>query len=209
MKPREKILKYWPTKLESWELIATILWSWIKWLDVFKLSKNTNKIIEKRAWNIVLEDLEKIRGIWKVKAIQIISAFELAKRFFIKDIIIIESVFDILDQVKEYRNKKQEYLLCITIDWANRLLNTRVITIWLLNQSLVHPREVFADAIEDRANSIIIVHNHPSWTIKPSLEDKIITNRIKEVSKIVWIKLVDHVIITKDNHFSFCENNIL
>ena len=130
MKPREKILKYWPAKLESWELVATILGSWIKWLDVFQLSKNANKVIEKKAWTLVLEDLEKIRGIWKVKAIQIISAFELAKRYFINDAVVIESTLDVLEQVKEYRNKKQEYLLCITLDWANRLLNTRVITIW-------------------------------------------------------------------------------
>ena len=82
-------------------------------------------------------------------------------------------------------------------------------TIWLLNQSLVHPREVFADAIEDRANSIILVHNHPSWTISPSFEDKIVTNRIKEVSKIVWINLIDHIIITKSDYFSFNENQIL
>ena len=209
MKPREKIIKYWPAKLESWELVATILWSWIKWLDVFQLSKNANKVIEKKAWSLVLEDLEKIRGIWKVKAIQIISAFELAKRYFITDAVIIESTLDVLEQVKEYRNKKQEYLLCITLDWANRLLNTRVITIWLLNQSLVHPREVFADAIEDRANSIILVHNHPSWTTSPSSEDKVVTNRIKEVSKIVWINLIDHIIITKNDYFSFCENEIL
>lgn len=209
MKPREKLDKYWASKLEWHELVAIILWSWIKWTDVFKLSKNVNKIIEEKWENIIIKDLTDITWIWPIKAQIIISAFELAKRHFIKDSIIIKSSNDILEQVKEYRNKQQEYLLCLTLDWANRLINNRVITIWLLNQSLVHPREVFADAIWDRANSIILVHNHPSWTVSPSNEDLKITSRLKEVSEIMWIKLLDHIIITKDSYFSFNENNIL
>ena len=209
MKPREKILKYWPEKLESWELVATILGSGIQLLDVFQLSKKANKVIEEQAGSITIADLEKIRGIGKIKAIQIISAFELAKRHFIDDNIIIESIWDVLEQVAEYRNKKQEYLIGITLDGANRLINKRIITIWLLNQSLVHQREVFADAIEDRAHSIILVHNHPSWTNKPSKEDVYVTKRLEEVSKIIWINLRDHIIVTKDDYYSFKENTLL
>jgi len=178
-------------------------------MDVFKLSKKVNKVIEEKGENIQIEDLTCIMWIWPIKAQSIISAFELAKRYFIKESIVIKSSDDILEQVKEYKNKKQEYLLCLTLDWANRLINNRVITIWLLNQSLVHPREVFADAIWDRANSIVLVHNHPSWTISPSDEDIQITNKLKKVSEMVWIKLLDHIIITKNSYFSFNENNIL
>ena len=209
MKPREKILKYGPEKLESWELVATILGSGIQWLDVFQLSKKANKVIEEQAGSITIEDLEKIKWIGKVKAIQIISAFELAKRHFIDDNIIIESIWDVLGQVSEYRNKRQEYLICITLDGASRLINKRIITIWLLNQSLVHPREVFADSIEDRAHSIILVHNHPSGTNKPSNEDIYVTKRLREVSELVWIQLRDHIIITKNDYYSFKENSLV
>lgn len=209
MKPREKILKYWPEKLEGHELVATILGSGIKWLDVFKLSRQVFKIIEVKKENITLKDLENIKWIWKVKAIAIISAFQLAQRYFIKDYIIIDSLEKVLEQVKEYRLKKQEYLICLTLDWANRLINKRVVTIWILNQSLVHPREIFAPAIEDRANSIILIHNHPSESCFPSDEDIKITKRIKEVSDIVGINLLDHVIITKSEEFSFKNENIL
>ena len=209
MKPREKILKYGPEKLESWELVATILGSGIQWLDVFQLSKKANKVIEEQAGSITIEDLEKIKWIGKVKAIQIISAFELAKRHFIDDNIIIESIWDVLGQVSEYRNKRQEYLICITLDGASRLINKRIITIWLLNQSLVHPREVFADAIEDRAHSIILVNNHPSGTNKPSNEDIYVTKRLREVSELVWIQLRDHIIITKNDYYSFKENSLV
>ncbi len=103
MQPREKLLKYWPKKLEWDELVATILWSWIKWLDVFKLSKIVNKIIEEKGENIKIEDLTNIKWIWEKKAISIISAFELAKRYFIKESIVIKTSLDILEQVKEYR----------------------------------------------------------------------------------------------------------
>jgi DNA repair protein RadC len=209
MKPREKLSKYWVIKLEWWELVAVILGTWVKWMDVFKLSKKVNKVIEEKWENIKFDDLISIMWIWPVKAQSIISSFELAKRYFIKENILIKSTNDILEQVKEYRNKKQEYLLCLTLDGANRLINNRIITIWLLNQSLVHPREVFADAIWDRANGIILVHNHPSWTTSPSSEDIQITNRLKEVSNIVWIRLLDHVIITKNSYYSFNENNLL
>ena len=209
MKPRDKLSKYWAQKLEWWELVAVILWSWVKWMDVFKLSKKVNKVLESKWEHIKVEDLQEIMWMWPVKAQSIISAFELAKRYFVKESIIIKSSDDILEQVKEYRNKKQEYLICITLDGANRLISNRIITIWLLNESLVHPREVFADAIFDRANSIILVHNHPSGTSYPSDADISITNRLKEVSELVWIKLLDHLIITKNEYFSFNENNLI
>ena len=209
MKPREKLDKYWAQKLQWEELVAIILGAWVKWMDVFKLSKKVNKVLEEKWELIKIEDLENIMWIGPVKAKIIISAFELAKRYFIKDSIIIKSSEDILEQVKYYRDKKQEYLICLTLDWANRLIENRVITIWLVNESLVHPREVFADAISDRANSIILVHNHPSWTPYPSDADISITNRLKEVSELVWIRILDHIIITKNDYFSFNENNLI
>ncbi|QFR39787.1 DNA repair protein RadC [Candidatus Gracilibacteria bacterium 28_42_T64] len=209
MMPREKLLQYGPAKLEGYELVATILGSGIKGIDVFKLSKIVNRVIEKKQENIELEDLMNIKGIGSVKAMQIISAFELAKRYFIKDSIIVGSINDVLGLVRDYRNKKQEYLLSITLDGANRLISQKVITIGLLNQSLVHPREVFSPAIEDRANSIVLIHNHPSGSTYPSENDKIVTQRLKEVSELVGIKLLDHVIVTKGDYFSFSENGIL
>jgi len=209
MKPREKLIKYWSHSLESWELVATILWSWIKWLWVFAISKKVSKIIELKKEQIKIDDLLKIKWIWKVKAIQIISSFELVNRYFYNENIIISSVLDILEQVKDIKNKKQEHFLCLSLDWANRLINKRIVTIWLLTKSLVHPREVFVWAIEDRANSIIVVHNHPSWIIKPSKEDIEITMRLQKTSEIIGIKLKDHIIITKNEYYSFLDNKLL
>lgn len=208
MKPREKLEKYWSQNLESTDLVAIILGSWIKWTDVFKLSKQVFKIIEEKKENLKIEDLLSIKWIGKIKAMQIIAAFELAKRYFVKTDKLIKNAWDILNEVSHYRDKKQEYFLTITLDWANKIIEKRVITIWLLNQSLVHPREVFSDAVEERANSIIFIHNHPSWTCEPSLEDKIVTNNLLKAWEILWINVLDHIIITKEDYFSFRENNL-
>ncbi len=206
MKPREKLEKYWAQNLEWTELVAIILGSWIKWIDVFALSRKVFAFIEEKKENLKMEDLLSIKWIWKVKAMQIIASFELAKRYFIKTDVIIRNIADILKEVSEYRNKKQEYFLTLTLDGAGRLISKRVITIWLLNQSLVHPREVFADAIEERANSIIFIHNHPSNSKEPSIEDKIVTKNLLEAGKILWINVLDHLIITNEDYFSFREN---
>ena len=209
MQPREKLLSFWAQNLWWSELVATILWSGVQWADVFQLAKKVNKVIEEKRELLQIDDLLNIHGIWKVKAIQLVSAFELAKRYFVQDSIQITSIWDVLTQVREYRNKKQEYLLCLTLDGASRLIEKRVVTIGLLNQSLVHPREVFSDAISDRANSIILVHNHPSGTCEPSMADRQVTQRLVEVSKLVGIEIQDHIIITKESYFSLKENNML
>jgi len=202
-------MKYWVSNLDSSDLIATIIWSWIKGLDVFSLSKIVNKKLIEKKENINVNDLLSIKWIWVKKAISIISSFELAKRYFLNDGIFINSIDDILRELHEYRNKKQEYLISITLDWANRIINKRVVTIGLLNRSLIHPREVFADAIFDRANSIILIHNHPSNTNEPSDADIKVTNRLLSVADLIWISLFDHIIITKNSYYSFRENALI
>lgn len=208
MKPREKLEKYWIQHLTWAELVAVILWSWVAWVDVFTLSKKVFSQIEEKKEYLQIDDLLSIKWIWKVKAMQIIASFELAKRYFIKNEIKIRNLENVLEQVEEYRNKKQEYFLTLTLDGAGRLLEKRIITIWLLNQTLVHPREVFSQAIQERAHSIIFVHNHPSNQKQPSLEDKKITKNLLGAAEILWIQVLDHIIITQDDYFSFRENNL-
>lgn len=205
MQPREKLAKYGHEKLEWRELVAILLRTGTKWVPVSRLSKKVNKIIEEKGEHIGIIDLENIKWVWPVKAAQIICAFELAKRYFLQDAVCIESTDDVLSEVKERRNKKQEHLICLTLDGANRLISKRVVTIGLLNQSLIHPREVFAGAIEDRANSIILVHNHPSGTVYPSNEDKAVTQRLQKAADLLGIKFIDHIIITKERYWSFKE----
>lgn len=206
MKPREKILHSGPKRLLSKELIAIILGSGIAGQDVFQLSKKVDAMLQHKWVDISIDDMLSISGIWKIKAMQIVAGLELAKRYFINDSIVITSIVDILWEVWEYRNKKQEYFITLSLDGANRIISKRIISIWTLNQSLVHPREVFAPALEERANSIILVHNHPSWTVYPSPQDISVTARLLESAQILGVEILDHVIITNKEHYSFKEN---
>ncbi|RXJ77889.1 hypothetical protein CRV03_02655 [Arcobacter sp. F155] len=209
-KPREKLEKQGLSALKNYELMAIILGSGVKGKDVISLSRELVKLLEKEFDNISLEKLLKIHGLGKAKACQIISAIELSRRYLIQNQNIkITSSQDVYQELKPYKNKQQEYFLALYLDGANNLLETKVITIGTLNQSLVHPREVFSYAIEKRCASIIVAHNHPSAILKPSSEDIEVTKRLKESGKILGIELLDHVIFTKDDFVSLKEDGVL
>ena len=208
-KPREKLIKKGANALKDYELLAVLLGSGVQGKDVITLSLEIIKLFEKDFENINLEKLLNIHGLGLAKASQILSSIELSKRYLIKQNKKISSAKDVYDELKEYHNKKQEYFLCLYLDGANHLIQTKVITIGILNQSLVHPREVFSYAIEKRCASIIVAHNHPSGVLEASNEDINVTKRLKESSKILGIELLDHLIITNDGYFSFKEEGIL
>ena len=109
---------------------------------------------------------------------------------------IIDSPEKAAEQLSDIRDKKQEYFVCLTLDGANRLIAKRTISIGTLTSSLVHPREVFADAITDRAASIIVAHNHPSGSLNPSIADLEVTERLNSAGELLGIKLIDHLIVT-------------
>ena len=121
----------------------------------------------------------------------------------------VTSAGDAYHQLAEYCTKEKEHFLMITLDGRSNIIETRVIHIGTINQSLVHPREVFRPAIQDNAVGIIIAHNHPSGVLEPSTADIQVTNRLKEVSKIVGIDLLDHVIISKEGFYSFQEEGLI
>lgn len=116
---------------------------------------------------------------------------------------------DVLPILKRYRKHKQELFLATTLDANHQVINTRIISIGLVNRTVVHPREVFADAITDRAVAIILSHNHPSGNVDPSLEDHEVTARMKKAGEILGINILDHVIIGNagDDYYSFEEHS--
>ena len=121
----------------------------------------------------------------------------------------ITSAQDVYSLLHEYSTKDQEHFITITLDGQSKVIEKRVIHIGTLNQSLVHPREVFRPAIQDNAAGVIISHNHPSGTLEASRSDIQITQRLKEVSKLVGIELLDHVILSKEGYYSFSEEGLL
>ncbi|SKB29022.1 RadC family protein [Malaciobacter marinus] len=209
-KPREKLKKLGADALKDYELMAILLGSGVKGKDVITLSKEIIKLFKSDFENISLETLLQTHGLGTAKACQIVSAISLSKRYLIKNQNIkISNSNDVFEELKPYKNKQQEHFFTLYLDGANHLIETKVITIGTLNQSLVHPREVFSYAIEKRCASIIVAHNHPSGILKQSSEDINVTKRLKESGKILGIELLDHVIFTKDGFYSFQEEGVL
>ena len=121
----------------------------------------------------------------------------------------VTSAQDVYSLLYEYSTKEKEHFLLLTLDGSSHVIEQRVIHIGTLNQSLVHPREVFRPAISDNAAGVIISHNHPSGTLEASRADIQITQRLKEVAKLVGIELLDHVIISKEGYYSFSDEGLL
>ena len=208
-KPREKLVKKGVQALKNDELLSVLIGSGIKGKDVRKLSREIVALLDDSFADLSLEKLLNIHGLGVAKASQIIASLELAKRYTAQSNRKITSAQDVYDELKEFSTKQQEYFLVITLDGASHIINRRTVFIGTLNQSLVHPREVFADAIADRAAGIIIAHNHPSGTLSASRADIGITQRLEEVSKLVGIELLDHVILAKDGFYSFADEGLL
>ncbi|MCB4776323.1 MAG: DNA repair protein RadC [Sulfurovum sp.] len=208
-KPREKLISKGVEALKNEELMAVLIGSGVQGNDVRKLSKEIISILNAGLDGVSLETLCDIRGLGTAKASQILSAIELSKRYLIRTHKRITDAKDVYEELQNYCNKKQEYFLSITLDGASHIINTRTVFIGTLNQSMVHPREVFANAIADRAAGIIIAHNHPSGTLRPSQADIRITERLKEVAKLVGIELLDHVILSQEGYYSFSDEGLL
>lgn len=202
--PREKLEKYGSNKLKDYELLAILIGSGIKGLNVLELSKKILKLIYKvGVKNILLEDLLKIKGLGKAKASQVFAMVELGKRLNDENRIEILSPQDVWNACADIRDSKKEHFIAFYLDTQNRLIERQIISIGTLSSSLVHPREVFEPAVKLSAASIIIAHNHPSDNVDPSIEDREITSRLKEAGKIIGIEIIDHVILSKSCYANF------
>ena len=208
-KPREKLVAKGVQALKNEELLSILLGSGIQGKDVRKLAKEIVAMLDKGFDELTLSKLCNIHGLGIAKASQILASIELSKRYLIRSNKRITDAKDVYEELKSFSSKSQEHFLTITLDGASHIINTRTVFIGTLNQSLVHPREVFADAIADRAAGIIIAHNHPSGTLEASRADISITQRLKEVSKLVGIELLDHVILSKHGYYSFSDEGLL
>jgi DNA repair protein RadC len=214
-RPREKLLRYGAQTLSNSELLAVILRSGTAGENILNLC---NRILKESnglngLLNVNQEQLLNIKGIKEGKATQLLAVAELSKRFrsyMSGEEIKITSPKDIAFYLMEdMRYLEQEELRVILLNTKNIVIGVKISTRGTINSSLVHPREVFKEAIRQNAASIIICHNHPSGDPAPSSEDINITNRLKECGKLVGIELVDHVIIGNGNYLSLKEKGIL
>ncbi len=208
-RPREKLREKGASALTDKELVAAILGRGVKGLDVVAMSKSVAKLIRKHKENLSVEHLTSVPGMGLAKAAQILSAFELARRYLLKETVKITNAKDILPLVADIADKKQEYFVCISLNGANEVIEKRIVTIGLVNSSQIHPREVFADVIADRATAVIFAHNHPSGDPKPSESDAKTHRQLTEAGKILGLHILDHIIVTKKGYFSFQETGLI
>ena len=146
------------------------------------------------------------------KACTILAAAELVKRALKigeETLPVIRSTKDVIAQAVYMRDKVREHLMAIYLNARNEMVYKKPMFIGTLNANLVHPREIFNEALKQNAASVILVHNHPSGDPEPSQDDLEITKRIIEAGKIMGIEVLDHIIITKNKTFSFKENKMI
>jgi DNA repair protein RadC len=208
-RPREKLVAKGPEALSDSELLAILLGSGVKGKDVFQVAHAILRKLDKDKKRADVEALVSIDGVGYAKACQIVASFEFARRRLLRESIFIEKTEDILPFISYIANKKQEYFLCISLNGANEVIGNRVVTVGLVNTNQVHPREVFADAISDRAASIVVAHNHPSGVLKPSPDDMATTKQLVDAGRILGISVLDHIIVTKKGYLSFKERGLI
>jgi DNA repair protein RadC len=192
--------------LNAAELLSLIIWCGDKKNNAMDLA---NKLLGKyslsKLYDVSLPELEKEVG--KIGAIRIKAMYEIfklsewvSKAGFKPNIRCPQDVYNMF--VDGLKDKKKEYLYALLLDSKNKVIKKELVSIGTLNSSLVHPREVFKEAIRNSANSIILVHNHPSGDCEPSDEDKIITQKMKHIGEEIGIKVLDHVIIGSERYKS-------
>ncbi len=213
-KPRERLKNCGANSLSNEELLSIILRTGTKSISVKEISQNILKEVKELNYlkDLTINKLKEIKGIGEVKAITLLASIELGKRLFTKEIvkenIKINSVDLVYQYFKDYFiNLKQEHFLVIYLDTKKQLIDYKVLFIGTIDQSTVHPREIFKNAYLMSASFIICVHNHPSGISSPSNEDIIFTNKLLEISKLMLIPLLDHIIIGKNEYYSFLEND--
>ena len=214
-RPRERFLKYSRESIQTHELIAIILRTGSKNESVLELSKSVLYRYPslKELSNAEIEDLIKIKGIGKTKAIELKAAFELGKRAvneIFKSSVKLTSPESIYLYLKDQLEMKtQEHFIALYLNTKAELIKKETLFVGSLNSSLVHPREIFKHAVICSAASIVIVHNHPSGDPTPSKNDIDVTKIIHQNSLMMDITLIDHIIIGRNKYFSFKEKSII
>jgi DNA repair protein RadC len=212
-RPREKLIVKGAENLKDSELLAILLRTGRAGKNVIEIaSQILAKYSKKRLLQMTYGDLVKISGVDSAKATTLLAAFELTKRAIdVNDanLPIINTTKDAVAQLTDIRDLKKEHFLALYINARNKLIHKEIISIGTLTANLVHPREVFEPAMVRAATEIIVSHNHPSGDSKPSSADLEITKRLVEAGKILGIKVLNHIIITKENYLSFQDEGLI
>jgi len=213
-RPRDKLERYGPARLSDEELMQVMLGAGSRRCSARSLASRVTEYVRENV-NLLNQNhvdfLERLRGMGmgNAGAARVAATIELSSRIRERGERAIREAGDVIPYLSSIAQKPQEYFVCITMNGGNRIISRRVITIGLADQALVHPREVFAEAIRERASKIIVAHNHPGGDMTPSREDIRITENLQKAASILGLDLLDHVIVAKGGYFSFREEGML
>jgi DNA repair protein RadC len=205
-RPRERLERKGPKALSNTELLAILLGSGMPGKNVLKVAEHLlHKFSSKGLFEVSLDELRQAPGIGKVKAMQLIAAFELGKRVLLgqdEDAVVIETPEDVYKLSKRIHKAKKEHFLAYLLNARNVVVAEEEISVGTLTMAVVHPREVFEPAVRHSAAGIILVHNHPSGDAEPGDDDRALTKRLVEAGRLMGIEILDHVIVTSDGYTS-------
>lgn len=216
-RPREKMLSRGPQALSNGELLAILLRTGTKQDSAVRVAERLLKLYEEQGMAALAsaspQELSKVKGIGTVKAVTIAAAIEIGKRLASWESsgrTVIRSPKDVADLLMpRLRYERKEQFQLVLLSTKNHVLSMPVISVGSLNASIVHPREVFKEALQVSAASMILVHNHPSGDPTPSSEDIGLTRDLVQAGKLLSISVLDHVIIGDNKYVSLKEKGII
>lgn len=205
-RPREKLQVKGAHALSDVELLAILVGSGTRGHDVLSMASRLLKVLDGAGATVGVGQLCAVSGMGPAKASVIVAAMEFARRRIRPRGIRIAFPPDIYPLIRHVADRRQEHFLGISLNGANEVIAIRTVSVGLVNRALVHPREVYADPITDRAAAVIVAHNHPSGNLEPSADDLAVTRQLQAAGQTLGIKLLDHLIFNQDTYYSLLEN---
>ena len=205
-RPRERLVNNGPESLSDAELLAVILNTGIKGKGVAELAGELLNILDDNKEIPPVEKLSKLSGMGMSKACAVAAMLEFGRRRWGAAGSAIRQPAEIYALIRHNADRKQERFLSLSLNGAHEVLSVRVVTIGLVNRTIIHPREVFADIIQDRASAFVVAHNHPSGRLCPSGEDDEITERLAKAAEILGLHFLDHLIFSDTDWWSYRQN---
>jgi DNA repair protein RadC len=207
-RPRERLIRVGPESLSDEELLSIILVSGIRGKNVTLLSQELLFKLDTEKGIPPVSELRRLAGLGVSKACTVAAMLEFGRRKWASGQRIRHPI-DIYNLIKHHADRRQERFLCLSLNGAHEVLAVRIVTIGLVNRTIIHPREVFADPIHDRASAIVVAHNHPSGSLKPSSEDNEITRRLRASADLLGLNFLDHLIFSETSFFSFRQEGLI
>jgi DNA repair protein RadC len=208
-RPRERLISKGPASLSDAELLAVLLNTGIKGKNVSCLAAELVGLLDRSREIPPVQEILKLCGMGSSKACAIAAMLEFGRRHWGMAGSTVKYPEEIFSLVRHYADRKQERFISLSLNGAHEVMAVRVVTIGLVNRTIVHPREVFADLIQDRAAAFVVAHNHPSGRVFPSPEDDDITDRLLKASEILGLHFLDHLVFSETTWWSYRQNDKL